>query len=111
MLSTYTRGNAAEISAATGTSLPLLTLDQWLGITPPDMTAETAYAYRHVLDFDTPRDVLRHMKLTGINALGHSNGGVVNPFAFMQRLPMALDGRYHITYHPAIIILIKADNK
>ena len=60
-------------------------------------------AYERDLDFATPLDVLRHLKLTGVNSLG----GTADVHALLRRYPMRLDARYHLTYRPMIMLLAK----
>ncbi|MDE6287645.1 MAG: DUF452 family protein [Muribaculaceae bacterium] len=104
LLSTFTVGNMHQISDITGKGLPLM---------KPEQLIEMASVYLHPLytenwsrdlDFDSPLEVLRHLRLTGVNSLG---GGTINPLKLVRRYPMMLDGRYHLTYCPMIMILTK----
>ncbi|MDE6300108.1 MAG: DUF452 family protein [Muribaculaceae bacterium] len=106
-LTTYTMGNMHEISDITGISLPLLTPDAWKNAASSHFEILHSQAYIRDLDFDSPLDVLRHMKVTGVNSLSRSSGGSVSASEVIRRYPMRLDGRYHLTYHPFILILRK----
>ena len=106
-LTTYTAGNLHEISDITGNVLPLMTPDQWLSLAEKYFEVVAAESYTRDLDFDTPLDALRHLKLTGVNSLGRSSAGIVDAREIMRRYPMRLDGRYHLTYKPFIFILHK----
>lgn len=106
-LTTYTAGNLHEISDVTGNSLPLLSPEKWVELCSRYFEVVATEAYTRDLDFETPLEALRHLKLTGVNSLGRSSRGVVDARDLMRRYPMRLDGRYHLTYKPMIIILHK----
>ena len=106
-LTTYTLGNMHEISDITGNGLPLLTPAQWQAILTRGFDILACEAYERDLDFDSPVDVLKHMKLTGVNSLSRSSRGTVSARTIIDRYPMRLDGRYHLTYRPIIMILRK----
>lgn len=105
VISTFTRGNLEQITALTGFALPLPDPDEWFRICTRMFDIAYMQAYERDLDFDSPADVLRHLKLTGVNSLG-----IYGPAAtrsLLRRYPMMLDGRYHLTYRPMILILRK----
>ena len=106
-LTTYTRGNRHEISDITGNALPLLTPGRWRELAEPLFDIIAFEAYERDLDFESPADVLRHLKLTGVNSLSRSSRGTVSVRTIIDRYPMRLDGRYHLTYRPIIMILRK----
>ena len=101
VVSTFVKRNLEEISAITGRSLHLPDAAGWLRMAAPCFTAAYCRAWERDLDFETPLDALRHLKLTGVNSLGGSVRDV------LRRLPMRLDARYHLTYRPIIMILIR----
>lgn len=103
LLSTFTRGNLAEISAITGSSLPVPDAAGWHDMAARHFEVLDSCAYERDLDFATPLDVLRHLKLTGVNSLG----GTADVHALLRRYPMRLDARYHLTYRPMIMLLAK----
>lgn len=106
LLTTYTTGNMHQITDITGYSLPLLTPAQLLDMVPQGLEVVYERHYSRDLDFESPLDVLRHLKLTGVNSLGNGD----NPATVMnlvRRYPMMLDGLYHLTYCPMILILKK----
>ena len=107
ILTTYTSGNLHQIQALTGNGLPLLSADRWTELAARHFTVVDRLAYERDLDFETPLEVLRHLKLTGVNSLGRSSRGNVDAREVMKRYPMMLDGRYHLTYRPLILILKK----
>ena len=105
VLSSFLAGNLAEVSDATGRSLPLMTLPQWQMTIPRDFEIVDSAAWNVTLDFDSAIDVFRHLKATGVNALGRTSRGESNLHDILGRYRPALDGRFHITYKPFILIL------
>lgn len=104
LLSTFTAGNMHQISDITGKGLPLMKPEQLLEMTSRHLHLLYNENWTRDLDFDTPLEVLRHLRLTGVNSLG---GETINPLKLVRRYPMMLDGRYHLTYCPMILILTK----
>lgn len=56
-----------------------------------------------VLLFDTPIDVLRHIKLTGVNALSETRWTKSDLINFETTYPKMKNGRYSLTYQPIYI--------
>ncbi len=109
VLSTYCYGNLHQVTDITHNALPLLTAERWKFIArAAGLEIEDAYAFQRDLDFATAADALRHLKLTGVNSLGRTSRGEVNTREILRKFPMMLDGRYHLTYCPLILILRKA---
>ncbi len=106
-LTTYTKGNLHQIQALTGNGLPLMPVGRWLEMAAGYFTIVSHAEYERDLDFESPVDVLRHLKLTGVNSLSRSSRGEVDVRDVIRRYPMMLDGRYHLTYRPLILILKK----
>lgn len=107
VFTTYVRGNMHQISDITGVSLPLLTPDEWLSLANGKFDVLYATAYTRDLDFESPRAVLHHMRLSGVNSLGSPAHSGAMARRLLERYPMMLDGRYHLTYKPFIFILRK----
>lgn len=106
-LTTFVSGNLHEISDITGNELPLLSAAQWRELAEKHFEIVDSLDYTRDIDFETPLDALRHLKLTGVNSLGRSSRGTVDGRDLLRRFPMRLDGRYHLTYKPFILILRK----
>lgn len=104
-LSTFVTGNLRQIAALTGASLPMMSAEQWYAMCEKYFEVRSLKAYERDIDFATPLDALRHLKLTGVNSLGNASG--TGTRELLRRFPMMLDGRYHLTYCPIIIILRK----
>ena len=108
LITTYIDGNLREIRQATGRSLPLLTDTEWQLIARKagfDVIDE--HSCDKILDFDNPLDALRHIKMTGVNALGRSRDSIRAARQMAERMYPMLDGLYHLTYRPYIAILKK----
>jgi len=107
VLTTYTRGNLYQVQSLTGNGLPLLSPERWEEMVSKHFTIIEQLSYERDLDFESPLDALRHLKLTGVNSLGRTSRGEVDVREVMRQYPMMLDGRYHLTYRPFILILKK----
>ncbi len=105
--SAFVRGNLREVSAATHRTLPLLSIDEWLALVPEGMTVSAARQWDEYADFGSAIDAFRHLKATGVNALGRDSEGEQNIFKAIRRMQPYLDGVYRLTYRPFIIILRK----
>jgi malonyl-CoA O-methyltransferase len=107
VLTTFEVGNLAEISDITGNSLPLLTAEDYELARPESLSVVDMTSMSFDLDFDSPLDALRHMKYTGVNALSRSHRGAVSVNKVLENYSMRLDGKWHLTYKPLIMIYQK----
>lgn len=106
-LGTYARGNLHEITSLIPGSLPLFSLEEWKEIIPDELEILYTRQWNRTLDFETPMDAFRHLKLTGVNSLGRSGSGLVSLRGLMDRYAPGEDGRWHLTYLPLIFLLQK----
>lgn len=60
----------------------------------------------HTVTFPTPADALRHVKLTGVNALSRRNGGNAAR-TVISGYPLDPDGKAPVTYQPIYMIFQK----
>ena len=104
LVGTYVEGNLAEVSSLTGRGLPLLSLADWLKIVPAGLDVALAEEYTEVMEFDSAIDIFRHLKATGVNSLGRGETGLRS---VIRSFPASLDGKYRISYKPAILLLYK----
>lgn len=107
VITTFTKGNLHQISDITGHGLPLLSGAEWASLTEPLFQTVFTEEYERDLDFDTPLQALRHLKLTGVNSLGRTADTTVNTREVLRCMQPLFDGRYHLTYKPLIMILKK----
>lgn len=100
ILSTFGPDNFAELKGL-APRRRYLSADRWRSILPDAVTEE-----EHIeLLFETPADVLRHIKLTGVNAI--RQGSHTEALRLLRNYPRRSDGRCSLTYHPIFIILQK----
>lgn len=109
LLTSFVRGNMNELAGATGHSLSLPDVRQWREMVPDGFETLSFDTCDYDLSFEDPVDVLRHLKLTGVNALGRT-GRAFNPLSFRSRYPRMLDGECHLTYRTVRMILRKNED-
>lgn len=59
--------------------------------------------YKQTLDFESPTDVLYHIKKTGVNALTNTRWTKSDLVRFEQTYPKTSKGKYPLTYHPIYV--------
>lgn len=94
-----------EISSITGISLNYPDLSSLTSAI--NNCAEMLHCEETILTerFDNPRSLLRHMKLTGVNALTpHSPASALK---LLRNYPLAPSGEAPLTYHPIYLIFSK----
>lgn len=104
-----------ELTRVTGNSLNYPTLGTLLSaaekasLQPVEAKEETVSA-----TFDSLKSLLRHIKLTGVNALERKQAGATSgrgntskAVAILRHYPTAPDGSATLTYHPIYLILKK----
>lgn len=104
LLSTFGCDNLREIRQLTGRGLCYADLAQWseaLACYPRHELSQELYP----LSFASPREVLRHLKHTGVTAVGGSQGlWTVERLRLFEKSYEALyrecDGSVRLTYHP-----------
>lgn len=106
-ITTFVSGNLAEVSSVTGRSLPLLSSESWKRSVPAGAELIDCLEWDSVLTFDNAIDVFRHLKDTGVNALGRTAGGESSLIASLRGLKQNEAGRFDVTYKPIIMIFKK----
>lgn len=103
-ISTFGPDTMRELSG--GTDIPRFpsaaTLERML---PPDLHIETIEAYTQTLTFPTPREVLAHVRATGVNALRAD--GASHALRIIRSYPLTPGGEAPLTYQPIYLILRK----
>ena len=108
---TFGPDNFNEIKTLTGEGLDYLTLEEFrimLSQQGYEIVESSQYTVR--LAFDTPGDVLRHIKATGVNSLRPVRWGIERFTRFEQEyrdLFATTEGRVQLSYHPILIIARK----
>lgn len=104
VLSGFCANNISEFTQAAGVGLSLPSVKQWQSMISSAMTLYVCQASTLTLTFDSPRDILRHMRDTGVNALATGARSVSLARRVLSSYPIGDDGRYHLTYRPIFII-------
>lgn len=97
-ISTFVRGNLAEISNITGHALPLPDAQGWLDMLPEELQVLHSHHWDRSITFASPAEALRHLRLTGVNSLGGSARQL------LRNLPPR---QCTLTYRPMVLILKK----
>lgn len=110
VFSTFGTDNLRELKALTGEGLVYRSMEEMRALLSGSFEVEYAEESCHVLSFREPMEVLRHVKLTGVN------GGVshqawsrrrVEEFCRAYKTLYAKDGNYPLTYHPQYFVCRK----
>ena len=104
VLSTFGEQNYRQLTAAGVTPLPYLSEEQIRACVPSGMAIEELHSGIITKMFDSPLDVLAHLRATGVNARRSS----VSVQRIIRDYPVdAASGRAALTYHPVYLILRK----
>lgn len=106
IISTFAKGNLQEISDITGFALPLIDKRQWQQLLEQHFAVRSIYSFRRRLFFDSPKQILEHLRATGVNSLGGSDP-LKSARALLRDYPTLPDGRCTLTYAPLIFIIKK----
>lgn len=111
-VSTFGPDNLREVAALTGRRLDYRPLASLLDVLAPRFAVCRAAEERFALHFDTPLDVLRHLRLTGVTGLERTawtRGRLARFAACYRRLFPSADGGVELTYHPIYLIAKKRE--
>lgn len=106
VISTFGPGTMREINDTLGKSSPYPAIDILRRMVPEGMNIEHLTEETLTLTFPTPIDVLRHVRLTGVNAL-HTGSTAAATRALLRDYPILPTSEAPLTYHPIYIILNK----
>ena len=109
VISTFAHGNLPEVESVVGPMLTLPTLKGWMSMIPVDMVLFAASEDRMTLTFDSPRDVLLHLKNTGVTGVTSMTSPVVAARRLLESYPALMDGTCPLTYRPVFIVARKPD--
>lgn len=104
--STFGPDNMREVTMSGGaTRLMYPTLAKWLAMVPDGIETVCVSQREETRVFDTPRQVMEHMRLTGVNAAGQSSPADAR--RILESYPRDKDGRCPLTYDCMHILLRK----
>lgn len=109
VLSTFVRGNLEEITGVTGAGLSLPMADGWRRMVPPGMELIVCDVASEILTFDEPRQVLEHLRDTGVNAVDFNSNNVALTRRLLEAYPRNDAGACTLTYRPVYLIARKQD--
>lgn len=102
-ISTFGPDNMRELTSVTRLPLRYYTTDELSSMIPDGCNIITMEEERIVKNFDSPREVLNHLKLTGVNAMRRHGTNIRD---ILSRYPLT-DGKATLTYHPIYLIIKK----
>lgn len=105
-ISTFGPQTMREINDTLGKSSPYPTLSALSRMIPEGMSVEHLTEETITLTFPTPIDALRHVRLTGVNAV-HSDTSPADTRSLLRNYPLHPSSEAPLTYHPIYIILRK----
>lgn len=111
VLSTFVHGNLEELNAIIGKGLQLLPAQSWETMFSPEMVIELIESGREELIFDSPREVLEHLRATGVNAINFGESPTAIARRILRDYPVNTDGKYHLTYRPLYLIARKVSEQ
>ena len=106
LFSTFGTDNLLEISKLTGEGLKYIAIQELKSLLHP----QEIYEDKISLNFDTPKDVLKHLKYTGVNAISNNHWTKSDLKNFENGYHKLCPNNITLTYNP-IYILISADIK
>lgn len=110
VFSTFGQDNFRELKALTGEGLAYRSTEEMRALLSESFEVEYAEESRRVLSFREPLEVLRHVKLTGVNgSVSHRSWsrGRLAEFCEAYRVLFAAEGEYPLTYHPQYFVCRK----
>lgn len=111
--STFAPGNLQEVRQLTGCGLDYPTADSLTKWLADDCHLLHLQEDTIILTFDTPIDVLRHLKNTGVTATGDGSWTRSRQADFCRRytdLYPAADNKVTLTYRPLYVVAVKKTN-
>lgn len=101
--STFGKENFSEIKEISGLTLNYLSQDEIIKILSPDFDILYTQEYKQVVDFESPLELLAHMKNTGVNSLSSKIWTVKDVKNFCGKYLEKYE-KTSLTYNPIIII-------
>lgn len=107
VLSSFVQGNLPELSTTIGTGLQLPTAQAWQSMLPADMEVLVCCEDTIAISLPGPRDVLKHLRDTGVNAVSYGRSPLVLARRILDSYPCNPDGTCTLTFRPLYMIARK----
>ena len=106
---TFGPDNFCELKQILNIGLDYLSLNELAIKSAKWFRIESALEWKKTISFDTPVDILRHIKATGVNGLSNQtwNKGRLDQFIHDYESLKPANRTYPLTYHPQLMILRK----
>lgn len=105
---TFGEKNLKEIRAITGVGLNYTSMNDWIEILKENFEIKYQNEQEVFLYFDTPKDVLKHIKFTGVNSIKKTYWTKGDYFKFCNEYKeFKTENGYLLTYHPFYFIVCK----
>ena len=108
--STFGKENLTEVASLTGATLPYLSLEELKEALRSDYELLYCHEEKLSLSFQSPMDVLKHLKATGVTGIRQSQwtkGSLATFCNRYQEIYSQPDHTVRLTYHPIYIIAKK----
>lgn len=107
-LAFYEPGTLGELADVTGITLRYPRLDRLAAVArEAGLEISAALSDTVTLKFDSPAEALRHLRLTGVNAVESDGSARAAALRFMRHCPADNDGKVTLTYRPAWLVAKK----
>lgn len=103
LISTFGPDTYKELRGHGAPTLAFTDTDRWRRIAADFFESAEVTEESIVMTFDSPHELMRHIKLTGVNAV--TRGGVTAARRLLKELTPGADGRCRLTYNPIYLKL------
>ncbi len=109
--STFGPDNLSEVSSITGSSLEYMPLYELKEILSDNFEVITCYEKWYFLEFQSPVDVLKHLKQTGVTAISNQSWTKSDMAAFCDEYNSKFNTENGVvlSYHPVIVVALKKE--
>lgn len=103
LISTFGPDTYKELRGLGAPTLAFTDTDRWRRIATDFFESVEITEESIAMTFDSPHELMRHIKLTGVNAV--TRGGVTAARRLLKELTPGADGRCRLTYNPIYLKL------
>lgn len=110
IISIFIEGTFKEINDINGHSLLYFTKEQWeVIVSKAGFEILSSQLFNDKMEFDSVIEVLKHIRLTGVNSIGGKKKNIVEMKQLISRYP-EIDGKIFLTYKSLILLLKKKED-